>query len=167
MKAILYPIQAANPHRIAIVARPRGGDWLSDEIAAMSNQRIEVLVSMLTEKESQELGLDRESDECAATAIKFLNVPIPDRSVPPDKDDFVHAVQELAEIVRKGGFVGVHCRAGIGRSSVLAVSILIHLGWDAGAAFAVVASARGCAVSDTLEQRQWVIENVAAPPSSP
>jgi protein-tyrosine phosphatase len=160
MKATIYPIKEAAPNRIAIVARPRGGDWLCDELDALSREGIDVLVSMLTEEETDELGLHREAEECDAVAIKFVNLPILDRSVPSDKDSFLRTLEHLAEMVRAGRSLGVHCRASIGRSSVLAVSILVRLGWDAAKAFCAVESARGCSIPDTPEQRQWVIQNV-------
>ncbi len=37
---------------------------------------------MLTQDETNELGLSREPEECESTAIKFVNLPIVDRSVP-------------------------------------------------------------------------------------
>jgi protein-tyrosine phosphatase len=162
VKATIYPIKSAVPNRIAIVARPRGGDWLCDELSALSNEGIDVLVSMLTEEESNELGLDKESEGCDAAAITFVNLPVPDRSVPSDKDAFLRDIERLAKMVREGRFLGVHCRASIGRSSVLAVSVLIRLGWDANEAFTAVESARCCSIPDTPEQRQWVIRNVSA-----
>jgi protein-tyrosine phosphatase len=164
MKATIYPIfdKEAAPNRIAIVARPRGGDWLGDELSALAREGIDVLVSMLTEDESNELGLHGESEECKAAAIEFINLPIPDRSVPLDKDGFLRSVEELAEMVRAGRFLGVHCRASIGRSSVLAASVLVRLGWNPNTAFSAVEAARGCSIPDTPEQRQWVIQNVSA-----
>ena len=160
MKSTIYPITAAAPHRVAIVARPRGGDWLWDELKALSMEGIDVLVSMLTEEEAKELGLERESEDCEAAAIKFVSLPIPDRSVPSSRDDFLRGIEQLAEMVREGRFIGVHCRASTGRSSVLAVSVLVRLGWDPNEAFDAVESARGCSIPDTPEQRQWVIWNV-------
>jgi len=162
MKATIYPITPAIPNRLAIVARPRGGEWLCDELTAMSREGIDVLVSMLTPEESEELGLQRESKECGAAAIAFVNIPILDRSVPKDKDDFLRRVDHIVGLVRHGKSVGVHCRASIGRSSVLAVSVLVRLGWDVEEAFGAVEAARGCAVPDTPEQRKWVIDNVAS-----
>jgi protein-tyrosine phosphatase len=160
MKATIYPIQAANPLRIAIVARPRGGDWLCDEIAALLREEVDLLISMLTPEEAQELGLNREPDECGAATISFINIPVPDRSVPYDKDEFLRSVDRIAEQVRQGRSIAVHCRAGIGRSSMLAVSVLVRLGWDVNEAFQAVESARGRPVPDTSEQRKWVVENV-------
>jgi len=160
MKATLYPITAASPNRIAIVARPRGGDWLFDELSALASEGIDVLVSMLTEEEANELGLQRESEECVASAISFENLPIPDRSVPSDRNDFLQHVEQLAEMVQKGRFVGVHCRASFGRSSILVVSVLMRLGWSGEDAFQAVQSARGCSIPDTTEQREWVLANI-------
>jgi len=58
--------------------------------------------------------------------------------------------------------LAVHCRASIGRSSVLAVSVVVRLGGEANEAFIAVKSARGCSIPDTPEQRQWVIQNISA-----
>jgi hypothetical protein len=84
MKATIYPIKAATPNLIAIVARPRGGDWLRDELSALSMEGIDVLVSMLTEEESKELGLETEAEDSEAVAIKFVNIPIPERTISSD-----------------------------------------------------------------------------------
>lgn len=160
LRATIFPITTAVPNRIAIVARPRGGDWLCDEVSALARAGIDVLVSMLTVEETNELGLRQESDECAAAAMTFVNLPITDRSVPSDRDEFFRSVEQLAQMVRGGRFLAVHCRASIGRSSILAVSLLARLGWDLNQAFATVEAARGCSIPDTPEQRQWVFENI-------
>ena len=162
LKATVYPIAGATRNRIAIVARPRGNDWLCDEITAFSREGVEILVSMLTDEEAEELGLNDESAECAAAGISFVNVAIPDRSVPSDTNAFLGSVEQLVARVRQGRYLAVHCRASIGRSTVLAASILVRLGWDAKTAFDAIEAARGCSVPDTPEQKQWVISNVPA-----
>ncbi len=161
MKATIYRIKDSLPGRIASVARPRGGDWLCDEITALSHEGIDVLVSMLTDEEAQELGLATEREHCESGSITFINIPISDRSVPIDKDHFLRETNRVAALVRQGRSVGVHCRASIGRSTMLAASVLIQLGLAANDAFSTIESARGCAVPDTPEQRQWVTQNVS------
>jgi protein-tyrosine phosphatase len=52
--------------------------------------------------------------------------------------------------------IGAHCRAGIGRSSLLAASLLIQSGFSPQDAFDAIEKSRGCPVPDTLEQRNWV-----------
>jgi protein-tyrosine phosphatase len=160
MKATVYPIRAAEPYKLSIVARPRGGDWLGDEIDALRREGIDVLVSMLTAEESRELGLEQEANECATAEVTFVNIPILDRDVPVQRDDFLNRVDAVVQEVNRGRSVGVHCRASIGRSSLLAVSVLVRLGWDAKEAFAAAETARGCSVPDTPEQREWVIMNI-------
>ena len=83
---------------------------------------------MLTDEEVRDLGLNEEPAECAAAGISFVNVAIPNRSVPSDRNAFLHNVEQLAIRVREGRYLAVHCRASIGRSSVLAASILVRLG---------------------------------------
>lgn len=69
MKPTSFPITAAAAWRPAIVGRPRGGDWLSDELIALSREGVDVLVSMLTTEEAQELGLQEESSSAGGTAL--------------------------------------------------------------------------------------------------
>ena len=167
LKATVYPITDATRNHIAIVARPRGNDWLCDEITAFSREGIEILVSMLTNEEAEELGLNDGSAECAPAGISFVNVAIPDRAVPSDRNasctalsDWLRGSGETAAIHH----VAIHCRASIGRSSGLAECILVRLGWDANTAFDTIESARGFPVPATSKQKQWVISNVPAVP---
>ncbi len=151
----IYWISAAQPYRLAIVARPRGHDWLADEIEGLAREGIDILVSMLTPEEATELGLMEEERLCVERGIKFLNFPIPDRSVPNGNEIRV-MLNELANAVKLGKGIGVHCRAGIGRSSMMAALVLTRLGWSPQAAFQAISESRGCKVPDTPEQEQWV-----------
>jgi hypothetical protein len=69
-------------YRLAIAARPRGGDWLGDDLRRLKNSGVDVLVSMLTQNEMKELGLLLEQEECRACGIEYLNSPIEDRGLP-------------------------------------------------------------------------------------
>lgn len=40
----IYWIAAATPHSIAIIARPRGYDWLESELREVRNEGVDVLV---------------------------------------------------------------------------------------------------------------------------
>jgi protein-tyrosine phosphatase len=151
----LYWIAAARPLRLAIVARPRGHDWLAEEVAALSRDGINTLVSMLTAEEIVELGLADEEKLCKESGVQFFNFPIEDRSL-PDKNKIPTMLNVLAEEVKAGKGVGFHCRAGIGRSSMMAALVLAQLGWKPEAAFAAISESRGCKVPDTPEQEQWV-----------
>ena len=51
--------------RLAIVPRPRGNDWLEDEVTHMKRAGVDVLVSMLQPDEATELGLSAEAKLCS------------------------------------------------------------------------------------------------------
>ncbi len=55
--------------RLAILPRPRSGEWLEDEIRSLRAQGIDVLVSLLTPDETAELELEQEAACCASTGI--------------------------------------------------------------------------------------------------
>jgi protein-tyrosine phosphatase len=61
-----------------------------------------------------------------------------------------------------GQAIVLHCRMGIGRSSLIAASVLTTLGIAPSEAFALITTARGRSIPDTDEQRQWVDLFVAA-----
>jgi protein-tyrosine phosphatase len=63
----------------------------------------------------------------------------------------------LAARIEEGMAVAVHCRAGIGRSSLIAACVMVCGGADPAAAFDLIGKARGTAVPDTAAQRDWVV----------
>jgi len=66
-------------------------------------------------------------------------------------------VLKLGKRMQSGDKIGIHCRGCIGRSTLLAASVLIKLGWTAERALEEIEVARGCSVPDTEEQRDWIM----------
>ncbi len=60
MRAQLYSIQELPCGKVSIMARPRGGDWLLDEVKALREAGVDVLASFLTPEEVIELDLREE-----------------------------------------------------------------------------------------------------------
>ncbi len=151
----VYWIDGAVP--LAIVLCPRGEGWLREELAAYKQYGVETIVSLLEADEAGWLGLAEEGPLAEALGLRFLSFPIPDVHVPGDLNAFRLFVTNLAERLRKGERIGVHCRGSIGRATVTAACALIHLGWKAAYALAAIQRARGCAVPDTDEQLRWIM----------
>ena len=149
-------VNTENPLRLAIVPRPRGGDWLDDDIAHLKRDGVDVLVSMLQPDEADDLGLSAEGAACEAAGIVFESFPIADREVPAATAAFSEFVERLQSELRAGRSVAVHCRASIGRSSLLLASLLCAEGFQPEDAFARLSKARGLQVPDTQEQVRWV-----------
>jgi protein-tyrosine phosphatase len=55
-------------------------------------------------------------------------LPIADFEAPEDRDAFLVAVRRAAISLRSGERVMVHCRAGIGRTGMFAICVLMALG---------------------------------------
>ena len=142
--------------RLAIIPRPRGQDWLADDIGTLRNAGVDVVVSALTPAETEAWGLRDESRCCADNGLKFLSFPIEDRSVPTSLSEFDGLIDSVTDYLREGKAVVVHCWGGVGRSSVIAACALIRNGLSADSSFRVIEEARGRQVPDTSEQRQWV-----------
>jgi protein-tyrosine phosphatase len=151
-----YWIDAKMPGRLAIMPRPRAGDWLEDDIAGWRAEGIDIVVSLLEDSEIAELELEREQALCERNGISFLRYPIADRDVPEDHAHAVALIGDLAARINAGGSVAVHCRAGIGRSALIAAGMLVMLGFDNAEAFDLISKARGVSVPDTDGQRRWV-----------
>jgi protein-tyrosine phosphatase len=149
-------IEAPPPGRLAIVLRPRAGDWLDDEIAGWRAAGIDLVVCLLEPEEAAELGLRGEAGLCDKNGIEFVSFPIPDRGLPPSWPAALDLARLLVSRLSQGRTVAVHCRAGIGRSSVIAACTLVWLGANPDRAFEAIAKARGVEVPDTEEQREWV-----------
>jgi protein-tyrosine phosphatase len=143
--------------RVAIMARPRAGDWLEQEINAWKDLGIDVVVSLLEQEEISELALQDEAKLCRGRGIDFISFPIPDRGVPESGLEILRLARGLLASVHDGRSVAIHCRAGIGRSSLMAASLLIRSGITAEDALALIGEARGLGVPDTDEQRDWVL----------
>lgn len=156
MNDILW-INSNPPVRLAIVLRPRGGEWLRDEMQRIKQAGVQTLVSMLEPQEAEFLGLADEGRIAEEICLPFLNYPIPDTKVPHDVPHFRAFVSGLADRLRSGESVGVHCRGCIGRATIVAACILMHIGLKPMDAVVAVEAARGCTVPDNSEQLEWIL----------
>ena len=156
MKPISYWIPHDSVGKLAIVARPRGNDWLADEIEAFKHEGFDVLVSLLTVGEIVELGLEREKELAQGQNLSLIEYPISDYSVPASAPEFARLIEQLSEQLQRGKTVGVHCRQSIGRSSLLAACLLARSSDEVDECFKKIELARGTFVPDTQEQKAWV-----------
>jgi protein-tyrosine phosphatase len=156
MKPDVYWINGPWPGKLAILARPRGADWLEDEVTGWKDAGVNVVVSLLTPGEHSELGLNQEDEIVKRNGLTFVSFPIADYSVPTSKEVTRQLVDKLEGWLSRGRRVGIHCRQGIGRSSLVAACVLVSSGESSKLAFQHIETARGLSVPDTREQKEWV-----------
>lgn len=125
---------------------------------ALRETGVDLLVSLLTADEVAELELQAERGFCEAAGMTFKSFPIDDRGTPASDAEAIALVHQLERAVTEGKAVGIHCRMGIGRSSMIAAAVLVMLGTDGERAIELLAASRGLAVPDTQAQRDWVLQ---------
>jgi protein-tyrosine phosphatase len=152
----LYWVNGPWPGKLALASRPCGGDWLEEEMAGWLRAGIDIVLSLLTPEEEQDLELKREAHEAKARGMKFASLPIPDRQVPNSESEVSAALDRLEADLSAGKNVVVHCWQGIGRTGLVAACMLVTTGLTPEAAVKTLSAARGNAVPETAEQRRWI-----------
>lgn len=152
MRAAPFVIDWPAPGRLGVMPRPAGGQWLTGDLTALRECGVDTLVCALSEEERQRLDLTNQPAVSHQLGLSYIGFPIPDFGV-PDPVELRRLAARLADEVRDGRFVVVHCFGGIGRSGVIAGATLIHLGATAEQAMELITQARGVPAPETAEQR--------------
>jgi protein-tyrosine phosphatase len=142
--------------KLALASRPRGGDWLEEEMTNWRRAGVDTVLSLLTQEEEQDLDLKLEEHEAKARGMKFASLPIPDREVPNSESEVSAVLDRIDADLSAGKNVVVHCRQGIGRTGLVGACLLIGRGLTPEAAVKSLSKARGNPVPETAEQRRWI-----------
>jgi predicted protein tyrosine phosphatase len=152
----LFWINGFHDGDLAIMPAPRSLEQIEQTIVRWKADGIDSVVSLLERSEMPGIW-EAEAELCSELGIELLSFPIRDKTVPPSLEHFTGLAREVAGKVQRGSAVAIHCRAGIGRSTILAACVLICLGVDAEGALDMIADARGLEVPETEAQRQWIL----------
>jgi hypothetical protein len=115
--------------KLALAARPRGGDWLDDELRSWQREGVNIVLSLLTRDEENDLDIADEASTAKAHGMGFLSFPILDRHVPESEPRLSAMLDELDAELAAG-------------RNVVAVERL--------------SAARGIQIPETQEQRYWI-----------
>ncbi len=154
----LYTVQPLLDGKVSIARRPRGSDWLLDEITMLRTEGVDVLVSLLTSGEVTELDLTQEAEICQSQGMLYLSYPINDHSIPAFSTEIFALLEQLKTHLAAGKHIAAHCRIGLGRSALIAASVLVLSGLSPESACERLSCARGYTVPETEEQQAWVRE---------
>jgi protein tyrosine phosphatase (PTP) superfamily phosphohydrolase (DUF442 family) len=163
----LHWVDGPWPGKLAVAPRPRGGEWLEDDLASWRRAGIGTVLSLLTPDEEHDLDFGREASAARAQGITFKSLPIPARGVPNSETEMAATLQTIDNDLASGKNVLVHCRQGIGRSGLIAACLLLAKGVGATRAVDVVSAARRIRIPETLVQRNWIYHYalvLASPP---
>jgi len=151
-----YKIKGPWSGELAIAPRPRGDDWLEDEIRRWRDDGVEIVVSLLTAAEIEELGLINERKALEAVGLQYCNYPIPDLGIPASNKSAKELLIKIHDALQGSKKVALHCRGSIGRSGLIAAGVLVLAGVEPSRAIRDVTKARGFDSPETAEQKEWV-----------
>ena len=138
------------------MARPLGGEHLEEYIQGLQQLNITTVVSLLESQEQYELGLRQQPVYCANYDITYIHFPIPDRGL-PSTPKALELAKQLWQRIDEGEHVVIHCRAGIGRTGIIAGAVLVANGIKPPQALQLISEARSVKVPDTDEQEAWLL----------
>jgi protein-tyrosine phosphatase len=162
----IHWIREIEPHRVGMMARPRGAESLEAEVLAWKSASVSAVVCLLEHHEIRELELRDESTLCAKLDIKFHHFPIRDRGVPESSQAVAALVGTLHANLISGLAVALHCRAGIGRTGLISACLLHALDTPHHQIFSILSKSRGLTMPDTDAQIEWVKKYVRTFPSA-
>ena len=175
-----------DPLKVASVAPPEGGGlvgitfcpgkcdlqahngpWDRDlelDLAAVRAWGAHALVTLLEDHEFERLGVTGLGKQALALGLEWHHLPIPDMASPGWRFErrWLYAGLRLRRLLRRGGRVLVHCRAGLGRAGTIAARLLAELGVPAAEAVSQVRQARPGAIQ-TADQERHVLSRRAIP----
>jgi protein-tyrosine phosphatase len=156
----LYKLTKTDNQFIAIMGKLRQDDWLEDEIKGLSFLGVDIVVSLLQNSEVYDTGLEKEEFFCVRYGIEFISFPIKDRYIPDSLPHTVELVKYLHKTFSQDKkSIAIHCRAGIGRSSLIAACLLILDGENPETVYELISEARGLHIPDSEEQSVWLQKN--------
>ena len=150
------------PGKLAMSARPRGGEWLEDEVAHWRRSGIDSVLSLLENHEELDLDLVGEATVVRCQGMQFISFPIVDRQVPESQKAFVKMLDKIETELNGGRNVLLHCRQGIGRTGLVAACLFLAKGYSAESAIERLSAARGLPIPETAEQRLWIEQHAAS-----
>ncbi|UUX50442.1 hypothetical protein NUH88_01845 [Nisaea acidiphila] len=116
----------------------------------------DTVVTLATDTELAELGCPGMQDAFLRHGVNWTHFPIADFDIPGEAETKAWRSIEtlLVQRLKHGGRIMIHCRAGFGRSGMIAARLLIACGSDPDLAVATVRAARPGAI-ETPAQLDW------------
>jgi ADP-ribosyl-[dinitrogen reductase] hydrolase len=134
----------------------RGGDGrdMNQDLGAIRAWGATVLVTLIEEHEFELLRVDRLGEMAEAQGLEWHHLPIPDMDVPDWHFGrrWIYSGLRLRRLLRQGGRVVLHCRAGLGRAGTIAAHLLVELGVPSAEAISLVRKCRKGAIQTAAQE---------------
>lgn len=142
---------------LGMMPHPKGGDLLKKEIKFLKSQKVNCVLCLIENKEKIELGIEKEAYFCTQEKIDFIDFPIKDFGL-PSKEAYLKLINKINKRLLNDEKIVIHCRMGIGRTSIVTAGILIKNGKAKDKIFEFLSKKRTIKVPDTKKQKDWVLK---------
>jgi len=117
----------------------------------------DILVTLLEAIDFEQLHIPNLFAEAETYGVQTRWFPIQDYGTPTSMQELIDLVQFILANAAEGKTIVIHCKAGLGRTGLVATACLVALGCSADGAFAIVRKIRPGTV-ETPEQEAYVAE---------
>ena len=138
------------------------GVALVDSLIELKAWGAEAVLTLMPGHELAAKGVSELGDRVKELGMTWYHLPIEDDQV-PDPALFAAwqpAFWQLVALLQRGGKLALHCKGGSGRTGLLAIRLLLALGWSLDKATAAVQALRPKALHTPLHQH-WIADQAA------
>lgn len=149
--------------RIAMCRMPGAITPLDADVQALADLGTTCVLSLPPVQELYHAGAAGLPDALDAHEIEWHHLPIGDFGTPePEQEaDWEELSAELHDILDQGGTVAIHCRAGLGRTGMIALRLMVERGEEPQAALKRLRAARPGTV-EREAQFDWAAQGYRA-----
>jgi protein-tyrosine phosphatase len=146
-------LPARVPGRLLLHSMPGRYEAIESVWHQLRNEAVHAIICLAEKDEIHEKSFEyAEALESGTVPCSVLPFGIPDRGAPEDRDAFWALAGDVANRLRCGETVLIHCAGGVSRTATLAICVLLALGEPAGEARSVVSRA-GSTVETALQSK--------------
>lgn len=161
----ISPIGIDGREAIALTECPGRSTPYADSLARIIAWQPSLVISLIEEHEFP-AGTAAFEAALAEKGIGWRHFPIRDYDVPGSGAPWASVSKAARSVIDDGGRILIHCRAGLGRSGMIAARLLVERGMAPEQAIIEVRAARPGAI-ETEAQERWIGCDPPAAPQSP
>ncbi|HSP15640.1 MAG TPA: dual specificity protein phosphatase family protein [Thermoanaerobaculia bacterium] len=155
------PIAGVSGH-LFLHSMPGRHELFDDAKAAIAGSRIQQVICLTPDFEIEEKSPHYAKAIAEGVPWEHVSHPVSDFGVPDDAPAFERLARSVADSLKRGENVLVHCAAGIGRTGTFAVAVLCQLGYELHEARKIVYEAGSSAESQAQIE---FLESICRTPS--